>query len=319
MAKRKRLGSAMFSRTSDVPAAAPETKSMPIANVAGDAATAAALAEVSEAMTAARREGRLVLALPLHAIDANYLVRDRTRINATEMTALFDSLRARGQQTPIEVTTLEGNRYGLISGWRRLAALKELGAQTVLALVRHPQDASDAYLAMVEENEIRADLSYYERARIVLRAVEEGVFESDKSALLALFHSASRAKRSKIKSFMPVVCHLSDVLQFPEDLGERLGLRLSKAIEQDSAVIPRLQQLLAKRVADSNAEQRLITQALSKPAKSSAPQGPAVRRLTPGLRSETHADGRLVLSGPALTPALQDRLQTWLRAEVGKN
>ena len=53
--------------------------------------------------------------------------------------------------------------YGLISGWRRLTALQALHAETgearfatVQALVRRPETAADAYVTMVEENEIRA-------------------------------------------------------------------------------------------------------------------------------------------------------------------
>ena len=58
---------------------------------------------------------------------------------------------------------------------------------------------------MVEENEIRADLSFFERARIVRRAVEGGVFGSEKQALQSLFSAASYAKRSKIKT-SPITC-----------------------------------------------------------------------------------------------------------------
>ncbi|MBD3766047.1 MAG: ParB N-terminal domain-containing protein, partial [Rhodobacterales bacterium] len=77
-----------------------------------------------------------------------------------EMAALRASLAARGQQTPIEVVELAPGRYGLISGARRLAALRALAEETgearfarVQALLRPFSAASDAYLAMVEENE----------------------------------------------------------------------------------------------------------------------------------------------------------------------
>ena len=88
--------------------------------------------------------------------------------------ALMASLESRGQQTPIEVVELADGRFGLISGWRRLTALRQLqadegrgqGLDTVLALLRRPDTASDAYVSMVEENEIRTDLSHFERGRI---------------------------------------------------------------------------------------------------------------------------------------------------------
>ncbi|MBY6127044.1 ParB/RepB/Spo0J family partition protein, partial [Roseovarius atlanticus] len=220
MAKRKRLTPATHAHYLDRGEAAPETKAMypqraaptssfnsaPIADVARQNAASAALEEMADTLQAARENGRMVLDLPLEAVDETYLVRDRTRVDADEMATLRASIVARGQQTPIEVVSLEGGRYGLISGWRRLAALRQLATEyegkfdTIQALLRRPDDSANAYLAMVEENEVRVGLSYYERARIAARSVEHGVFETHKAALLSLFRSASRTKRSKIRS-----------------------------------------------------------------------------------------------------------------------
>lgn len=315
MAKRKRLSPVVFS---DMPTDL-ETKSMatpPIANVAGDAATQSALSDMVETLTRARREGRMVLELDALAIDPAHLVRDRTRVDPVEMETLIASISARGQQTPIEVVDLGDGRYGLISGWRRLAALKHLG-RPVLALLRAPQDAPEAYLAMIEENEIRVGLSYYERARIVLKSVAGHVFDTDKEALQSLFQAASRAKRSKIKSFLPVVTHLDGVLHFPEDLGERLGLQLSKALENDPGLALRLTAALRDTPVDASTEQSLIQSVLEGKAKSAEPKpAPVIRRLVPGLHAETRADGSLLLSGPALTPALVQDVQEWLRAQA---
>jgi ParB/RepB/Spo0J family partition protein len=212
--------------------------------VARDSSASAALAEVSAELESARAEGRLIQALPLHSIRRDHLVRDRLLVDPDEMIVLKQSLRSRGQQTPIEVVDLgpeaEPRRYGLISGWRRLTALDELHGGTgearfgtVQAILRSPETAEAAYTAMVEENEIRVALSPYERARIVAKSVEQGVFPSTKQALQTLFAAASRAKRSKIGSFLPVVAALDGVLRHPAALTERLGLRLSKLLEDD--------------------------------------------------------------------------------------
>ncbi|WP_299417650.1 ParB N-terminal domain-containing protein [uncultured Sulfitobacter sp.] len=322
MAKRKRLSPAVFS---DIPEGL-ETKSIsappPIANVAGDAATQAALSDVLDTIETARREGRMVLDLDPACIDAAYLMRDRTRVDAEEMEALVTSIRARGQQSPIEVVQLDGGRYGLISGWRRLTAIRQLGDRPVLALLRAPRDAPEAYLAMIEENEIRVGLSYYERARIVAKSVAGGVFETEKAALQSLFKAASRAKRSKIKSFLPLVTRLDGVLHFPEEMGERLGLTLSKALEADATFADRLRVALAEPSADAAHEQSLIQEVLSAKQATSGAASPdpasSIRRLAPGLRAQTRADGSLVLSGPALTPTLTRELQAWLRDRADK-
>ena len=178
----------------------------------------------------------MVLDLPLDAIAPDHLTRDRLPAEDEEMAALRDRSRAHGQRTPIEVTPLATGGalpYGLISGWRRLQALKALHAETgearfatVQALVRRPETAADAYVAMVEENEIRVGLSHYERARVAALATARGVFPSEKAALLALFATASRPKRSRIRAFLEIYHALDGILRFPAQLPERLGLAL---------------------------------------------------------------------------------------------
>ena len=81
----------------------------------------------------------------------------RLRFEGEEMAALTGSIRARGQQTPVDVVELGGGRFGLISGWRRYMAIRALSAETgesrfatILAVRRRPDTAGAAYVAMVE-------------------------------------------------------------------------------------------------------------------------------------------------------------------------
>jgi ParB family transcriptional regulator, chromosome partitioning protein len=217
---------------------------VPIARVAGEAAESAALAEVTREIARARETGRLVIELPLEEIAPDYLTRDRIPVEDEEMAALRTSIRTHGQRTPIEVTPLGGPEvsggtlpYGLISGWRRLTAFKTLYAETgevrfatIQALIRRPENAQAAYVAMVEENEIRVGLSHYERARVAALAVRRGIFGTEKAALLALFATASRPKRSRIRSFLEIYHALDAHLRFPAHLPERLGLKLVEMV-----------------------------------------------------------------------------------------
>lgn len=319
----------------------------PIADQVGDSANAAALNDLSQALGDARREGRLIQRLPLDAVDETYLVRDRLVVAEDEMDALCDSLRARGQQSAIEVVALNGPNglgWGLISGWRRLMALRRLRQEdpsrdSVLAIVRRPQEAGEAYLAMVEENEIRVGLSFYERARIVARAVDKGVYRADRVALAALFHAVPRSRRSKIGGFVRIVRSLDEALQFPAALSERAGLALSQALETDADLAPRLKAALAAAAPPTaEAEARVIATVLREGAGSGAsgasgapsavdppepppqpvPQSlvPPPDQLRPGLICRSHADGRLTLSGPALEdPAFRAALVAVLRGD----
>ena len=313
---------------------------LPIAQVAAEAASLAALTELSDAWAEAQDQGRMVLSLPLDAIDATYLIRDRIGLDPENMQILCQSLRARGQQTPIEVTELAPDpatgaaRYGLISGWRRLTALQLLHYETgaarfarILALPRKPAASSDAYVAMVEENEIRAGLSFYERARIVVQALQAGIFPTEKAALQSLFSTALPAKRSKVKSFMPIVRHLDDALQFPASLSEKLGLTLSQTLNVDPAFGPTLRRRLIT-AAPITAEQEiaLIDAAIrgrrteSNKAVNALRDAMALIRKEPmsapiAVRSDitiSHRTGRAVLTGDGVDPILLNRLIYWL-------
>ncbi len=322
MAKRKRLSPLPVLEPGTT--RAPETKALkdgwagtraaPIAEVAGASATQAALEEVASELADARSEGRLVQQIALEAIDEAYLVRDRAVVDADEMAALEASLKARGQQTPIEVVALEDGRYGLISGWRRLMALRGLeGVKTALCLVRPPQSASEAYLAMVEENEIRASLSYYERARIAARAAEQGAFPTARLAVKGLFANVSSSKRSKIASFLAVYDALDEALQFPAALTERQGLALAKALEADAGLGARIAVALEEvPPADVDAEQAVLSDAL-RLLTTTAVVKVSLRIPEPGIKV-SRGKGRVSLSGDGVTEDLMDALEAWVSA-----
>jgi ParB/RepB/Spo0J family partition protein len=341
MAKRKRLAppkAGFFASPvaapilPDAPAEAAR-RAPPIADVAAHASTTAALEEMSDTLRRAREEGRMALELPLDQIVTDYLVRDRINVDEGEMEVLMTSLRQRGQQTPIEVAPLQDGRYGLISGWRRLRAITRLSeageAQPqILAFLRQPEQASDAYLAMVEENEIRVGLSYYERARIASRAVEQGVYPDTRTALRSLYHAASRAKRSKIGSFLTLVTHLDGVLRFPEALGERAGLFLAREIEAAPALAKGMKARIEANPPENPADELdLINATLAAAAGKAAAEkskkqslNPEIesnvtRKIRPDLQVVQHgAGGKLTVKGAAVDEALIVDLIDWLTA-----
>ncbi|MEM6904825.1 MAG: ParB N-terminal domain-containing protein, partial [Pseudomonadota bacterium] len=309
----------------DLDPAAPARLRAPIASDAGAAAAHAALQEVTRTLEAARAEGRLVQALPLDQVEAGYLTRDRIAVDEADMAALVQSLAARGQQTPIEVIVLAEGRYGLLSGWRRLTALGRLYAETgearfatVLAVLRRPESAAAAYVGMVEENELRVGLSYYERARIAAKAVEQGVYPTTKAALLDLFATASRPKRSKIRAFLPLVAAFDGALRFPHALPERLGLALSQRLREEPGLADALRAALAATPPESAEAELTLLQAhlaggAAKPppaAPDPAPDGPEAG---PAIRL-TAKGGGLKLDGPGVTPAFRTALEAWLAA-----
>lgn len=234
----------------------------PIAQIAGEAARAALpyspdqrLAMVQDGEDAAawrqaRQDGRVMLDLPLDAIDASHLMRDRIVVDSADLEELAASIKTNGLRLPIEVMPVADGSYGLISGWRRLAVFRMLQATDgpawshIRALVRDPVEAPVLYTAMVEENELRAQISPYERGRIAVVAGELGAFADTDAAIATIFAAASKAKRSKIRSFALVHAELGDMLQSPTDMSERNGLRLAHALREGFG--PQLRHALIK-------------------------------------------------------------------------
>ena len=298
--------------------------SAPIAQVAAEAAAGAALEEMAETLRAAREEGRFVLDLPLTEIALDHLVRDRILTEDEEMAALKESIRLHGQRTPIEVTLLGREAgtlpYGLVSGWRRLTALAALYTETgeprfarVRALVLRPESAEAAYVAMVEENEIRVGLSQYERARIAARATERGVFPDIEAALRALFATASRPKRSRIRAFLEIYDALDSALRFPQAIPERLGLRLVERLREGQG--PCIAARLVESPATTADEEIALLEDLARPVHP-VPARPAETELRPGVRMGLVGRGgawTLVLKGRGVSPALAEELKDLLQ------
>lgn len=281
---------------------------MPIAEVAGEAADRAALEDMAQALEAAEAEGRVVKRIPLDRISTQHLDRDRVHLDEDEMAVLQSSIAARGQQAPIEVLRLSGGGFGLISGLRRLVALQRLGETEALALIRQPDSAAAAHVAMVEENEVRSGLSFWERANVAVVATSNGVFPDLRMAIDTLFAHAPAPKRSKIARFAVLRQQFGKTLRFPTAIPEKLGLALAAAVEADKRVAVRLADAIRKTPpADAAAERRLIERAL----KGDPVTKPAAEEIAPGLRIETRK-GRVVVSGPGVREPLVAALKDWL-------
>lgn len=321
MAKRKRLTA--FGTIGDEGTIAAPAHLPPVARIAAEAATQAALDDLAAELRQARDSGRMVLDLPLDTVEATHLQRDRMYMDPEDMASLKASIRSRNQQMPIEVVALPDGRYGLVSGARRLAALTALRDETgddrfatVKALLRPFEAAPEAYLAMVEENEIRADLSFYERGRLAHEAARLGVFDSPAAAVKVLFQHAPAPKRSKILSFVALHDALGDVLLFPEAIPEKLGLALVKAMQADRTLTGRLQdRLTTAQPARAHDERSILEAALRPEPESKAPmaQDDAWKDIGTGVRM-TARPGRAVLSGKGVTEDFLNALSHWLQS-----
>lgn len=325
----------------------PQTGAAPIAQVAADAAAAYEPAD-PEARTAlatlqtAREKGLLLLDLPLETINPDAMIRDRSMLEQSEMTELQISISTNGLRLPIEVFEMAGEgpqKYGLLSGYRRFRAVQALAEmrgpddttfRTIKAILRWPQADADRFAAMVEENEVRASLSHYERGRIAVIAAQQGAFANTEAAVDAMFPVASKSKRSKIRSFALIFEELGDLLVFAETIKEKDGLRLATALRQGGEA--RIREVLGTgQGTDPASEWALLDAAITemddvpKVNRGGRPRinvpkpgwhGTDVLQLSNGirLRKDSDSDGYLIrLSGKELTSDLMDSLMEEIR------
>lgn len=297
----------------------------------------------SEAHQKAVAQGRIIQEIPLDQILDDAMVRDRMVLDQAEMSELKLSIAASGLRLPVEIfardpDAVSDRPYGLLSGYRRLRAYRELLALTaekkynsIKALVRVPDELGGAFSAMVEENEIRSSLSHFERGRIATLAAQQGVFSNTEDAVAQLFSAASKAKRSKIRSFSLIFEELGDMLKFPESLREKDGLRLATALRNGAEA--QLREALAKGQGTSpDLEWVVLAEVIEDVEKDTQPrskggrpktkvptigwQGPDTLHLSSGVTLQRQEDSRghlIRLSGQGVDAALIENAMEQLR------
>ncbi|MGQ0567126.1 MAG: ParB/RepB/Spo0J family partition protein [Gemmobacter sp.] len=192
--------------------------------------------------TAARLSEPLIL-LPLDTILATALPRDRTTFDDDAMAALTASITATGLRQPVEVWALhtprDGCTHGLISGHRRLIAFRRIRDARdgrdhthIPCFVRTPATVAEAMASMIAENELRADLSPWEKGRILVDAVAEGIFDTLDAAVKGLHPHQTRQSQSRLRLLAHLVEEAPMGLTAPETLSLRQCLRLASAMRR---------------------------------------------------------------------------------------
>lgn len=277
-------------------------------------------ADDADAWRSAQADGRVLRRLPLAAVDAASLPRDRLGLDAVAqadaMEELKASIRERGQREPIEVWEEAGEDgapvFRLATGWRRLEALRQLHAETgedrfaaVLARVAPAAPRAARYLAMVEENAVREDVSFAEMAHVALamaRDPEAGVADAGE-AVNRLYAALHKVKRSNIRRFVELLEAAGDLLPAPQEIPKNLGAEAARAIQADPRALAALRAGL-RGAQDAAAQNAALAEAVrGRPAAIAAPG----RTVAPGatLRVATSAgelrvtarDGELRLRG----------------------
>jgi ParB family chromosome partitioning protein len=127
----------------------------------------------------------------------------RRDFDQVALVALAESIRMRGVLQPIVVRPLQGGRYELVAGERRMRAAGIAGLTLIPAIVRQTDEAERLELALIE-NMARADLNAVEEARACATLVDDlGMSKED---------VARRVGRSRV-----AVTNLIRMLELPDE------------------------------------------------------------------------------------------------------
>jgi hypothetical protein len=101
------------------------------------------------------------------SVDAIKVVGPHRPIEVKKLLSLKASIKQIGLQTPITVRQHK-NKFVLVAGWYRLAAMKELGAATIPCFCHNPYyEEMTSYLWQRSENVFRAELCALDRAELI--------------------------------------------------------------------------------------------------------------------------------------------------------
>ncbi|EEE35032.1 plasmid partitioning protein RepB [Rhodobacteraceae bacterium KLH11] len=154
----------------DAPPAPPADEAPARVDVAKPRYGSGAIGAVSQSISDLK--SRAVQEIDPRMIDQGGL-QDRLEENAG-LAELIESIREYGQQVPVLLrpNPNDGERYQVVYGRRRVAALRELG-QPVKALIRVLDDRA-VILAQGQENTARRDLSFIEKVNFARQMQEMG-------------------------------------------------------------------------------------------------------------------------------------------------
>ena len=127
----------------------------------------------------------------------------RRQFDPQELESLANSIRQNGLLQPLTVRN-KGRYYELISGERRLRAIKLAGLSTAPCLVMETSERQAAVLALLE-NIQRADLNYFEEALALKKLmVEWGVSQQELGLRLGKAQSNIANKLRLLKYDEPI-------------------------------------------------------------------------------------------------------------------
>ena len=148
----------------------------------------------------------------------------RTKYDETELQALGQAMKDRGQDEPIKVRKLTDGQHELISGHRRIRAARLIGWSTIGATIVKMDD-KEAELATLVSNETHIGLSDYERAKAYKQAIDHELAKDQKEVGRLFSCSQSRVSQCLTLYKLP-----EPILQLLDKYPDLIAYRHARAI-----------------------------------------------------------------------------------------
>ena len=190
-----------------------------------------------------KKAGLITDLIPVEAIATTKLIRDRAQDGRDDLGELKDSILAIGLSNPIQIEQVGEGRFELIQGYRRLSAWRALLEETgdvetwgrvPATILARGESLESLYRRMVDENLVRKDISFAEMAMLARDYAADpntGIDDVD-SAVLELYRSANKQKRSYVRAFAQMLEDIGGGLLYPQFIPRALGLDLRKRLQE---------------------------------------------------------------------------------------
>lgn len=167
-------------------------------------------------------------------------MRDRLEKNSGADAALVASMREYGQQVPVLVRPhpTDVDRYQIVYGRRRVAALQELGLP-VKALIRDLDDKA-LIIAQGQENTARQDLSFIEKVNFARQMRDAGY---DRKAMCAALHIDKTVISRMLKIADSVPVRLIEAIGSAPGIGRNRWVLLAEALAHPEVGIENLEEV----------------------------------------------------------------------------
>ncbi len=202
-------------------------------------------------------------ALPLDRLQPGKY-QPRTRMDEGSLFELAESIKSQGVMQPVLVRPVDGGRYEIIAGERRVRAARLAGLDEVPVLVKPVPDESAAVMALIE-NIQREDLNPLEEAQGLQRLVREFRLTHEQAAQAV---GRSRSAASNLLRLLNLAPPVQQMLMAGDlEMGHARALLALESGEQVMAANEVVARKLSVREAERLAARRAEPAAAAKPAK----------------------------------------------------